>query len=225
MSKETNKDEKFKLELRGRLWLWSCTLDECHRILSIAKRAEKEMDSQQSRDKQQRFVNAQFEFAKRQPDYIEGNLKDTHMAAFQKIQQMEFPAYTDCVQIVNYCQMLAVIFFCQLFNSGYADEGKVAGNTPSFIQSHFNNIVKMVFPSQEAQIEFHSFKDNCVNARNKMLGHAQGVAFNVAHGDPISTMTLHVSAVRNIDFNYMRAIVGPMSNAIMAYERQVTEEI
>lgn len=222
MRKKTTKDDKLKLELRGRLWLWSSTLDECQRILAIAKRAEKEMNSQESRDKQQRFVIAQLEFAKRQPDYVEGNLKDTHMVEFQKLHQMEFPAFTDCFQIVNYCQMLAVVFFCQLFNSGYAEEGKVAGNTTSFIQTHFNVIVTMVFPLQHSRNEFFSFRDKCVNARNKMLGHAQGEAFNVTHGNPISTMRSHESAIRNIDFDYMRSIVGPMSDAVITYERRMT---
>lgn len=214
-------DIKTKLEILGRLRLWSYVLDECHSVLKIAKRAETEMNSEEAYAKHDRYSKALQEFAQTQPDYIAGTLKHSHALAFEQIQQKEFPAFTDCFLIKNYCHMLAVVLFCQIFNPGYSDEGKVAGNNKTFISLHFESILHSLFKTPKDKSDFDALLEKCLWARDKMIGHADGKAFEVIHGTPISKMKHLHSAIEGIDFIYMEKIVKPLSNAVLEYANKV----
>jgi hypothetical protein len=207
-----------KLEIRGRLWLWSSALDECANMLKTAQRAEIEMSSQDAIAKEERYVIALNEFSRDQPDYESGVSKLAHLSEFQKIQSKEFPSFTDCSCIKDYCRMLAIVFFCQIFKQGKPVSGVVANNNGPFREIHLKKLRDDLFQTEHNKKVFDEFCDQCESARDKMIGHADGYAFDIKHGTSISTMNNFRVAIKEINFMYMTDIVSLLSKAILAYE-------
>lgn len=210
------------LEIHGRLWLWITALLECEQILKLALRAEMEMNTQESIDKEMRYEAAFNLFTSTQPDYSPGTSKQSHRDAFSKIQQKEFPAYTECFSLRNYLLMLATVLFCQIFNNGFGSEGKAAGNTKTFISLHLSNVLDKVFTSDEEKIRFESFSNQLKSARDKMIGHADSDAFDIKYVPGSSSMKLPSAAILGIDVEYWSAIISPLRLAVIEYSNQVT---
>ena len=101
-------------------------------------------------------------------------------------------------------------------------EGSVAGNTKHFIQTHLEAILKSVFPAEPDIERFEKFKEECLIARDKMIGHADGAAFDLQHATPVSRMNTFVTALDGIDFKYMAEILKPLSIAVMEHANRVT---
>lgn len=214
---------KEKLEIRGRLLLWSSALDECTSILKISQRNESEMESGRPSQKEQAFTDAFRIWQESQPSYTLGSLKLSEHIEFSGTYPKEYPAFTDCIQIRNYMHMLAVVLFCQILKSGRYDEGSVAGNTKHFIQTHLEEILHSVFPTTSERERFEQFKDAFLIARDKMIGHADGPAFGLQHGTQVSRMKMIVPSVEGIDFKYMAEILHPLRVAVMQHARRVTD--
>lgn len=210
-----------KLEIRGRLWLWSAALDECSAILKISQRNESEMQSERPSQKEKTFSDAFQQWRESQPGYTSGSLMLSEHLEFSRLHQKEYPAFTDCSQIRNYTHMLAVVLFCQMLKPGNYQEGSVANNTKHFVQTHLEEILNVVFPAAPERERFELFKDACLVARDKMIGHADGPAFDVQHGTPVSKMKMIVTAVEGIDFMYMADILKPLSMAVMEHANRV----
>lgn len=213
---------KEKLEIRGRLWLWSAALDECSAILKISQRNESELASERPSLKEEVFSDAFKQWRESRPGYTPGPLKLSEHVEFSNLQPKEYPAFTDCIQIRNYTHMLAVVLFCQMLNPGRYHEGSVAGNTKHFIQTHLEEILNAVFPAACERERFEKFKEACLVARDKMIGHADGPAFDLQHGTPVSKMKMIVTAVDGINFEYMAEILEPLSIAVMQHASRVT---
>lgn len=209
-----------QLENHGRFLLWHSALNECEHLLKLTKRAEIEMHSQDAIDKEDRYEIALNHYASKQSDYTPGTMKSSHAVAFSKIQQKEFLAYTDCYCIKDALLMLAVVFFCQLFNIGYKSEGKAATNNKKFRDQHFTNILMIAFPRTDERNSFERFAEQLISARNGMIGHADGNAFNISHGTPITTMKGYTAAIEDIDVVYWASILGPLRIAVLQYAKQ-----
>jgi hypothetical protein len=213
---------KEKLEIRGRLWLWSAALHECSAILKISQRNETELASARPSQKEKTFSDAFKQWRESPPGFNPGPLKLSEHMEFSRLQPKEYPAFTDCIQIRDYTHMLAIVLFCQMLNPGRHHEGSVAGNTKHFIQTHLEEILKSVFPAEPERERFEKFKEACLVARDKMIGHADGPAFDLQHGTPVSQMKMIVAAVAEIDFEYMAEILKPLSIAVMEHANRVT---
>lgn len=125
-----------KLEMRGRLWLWSSALDECELILMILRRNAAEIDSGRPSEKDQRFSAAFQEYLKSKPNYVPGKIKRSDLVEFSELHPREYPALTDCIPIQNYLRMLAVVLFCQMLNMGNYDPGRASRNIKNFVETH-----------------------------------------------------------------------------------------
>lgn len=219
---QPSKEKKEKLEIRGRLWLWSGALNECAKILKLVGRNQRELDSGRPLDKENIHSSAFQAWLKDQPDYKPGPINFSQVIAFSDIHPTDYPAFTDCFLIEKYAHMLAVVLFCQMLNSGKYHEGAVAGNTKHFVQKHLDQILEKIFTTKDEIDKFYAFKESCLKARDGMIGHADGAAFNMRHGNPASSMKMVTSAVENIDFKYMASILEPLSKAVLEHANHVT---
>jgi len=194
-------------EIRGRLYLWHQAISECISIFQLINRNEEEQKSGRPIERSQYFSEALHEFSKQQPDYQPERQLLSHFVTFQKIQNEEYPSSIDCLKIDDYCKMLVIVFFCQLFNPGNCDKGKVAKNTKNFVQTHLDQILSTIFATDEEKEKFSQFSETCLKARDKMIGHADGSAFNVRHGHPVTSMNLVHVALLDINFTYMESVL------------------
>ncbi|MBU6995865.1 hypothetical protein [Ferrovum myxofaciens] len=214
--------EQEKLEIRGRLWLWASAISECKTILNLLRKNEAELTSGRPAERDNDNSEAFQAFAKNQPDYTPGMQKLSHHIAFLEISPSAYPASSDCFHIRNYGQMLAVVLFCQTLNKGNRHDGTVAGNTKIFISTHLDEIVRSLFQTEAEREEFYRLRDVCLVARDQMIGHADGAAFQLEHGYPVSRMNSLHTAVTLVDFEYMGRIMEPLRLAIMDYARRIT---
>lgn len=210
-----------KLEIKGRLLLWHTALLECEQLFKMIKRAELEINTKEALEKEHRHTIALQNFASTQPDYRPGTMKNEHAVAFSKIQPKEFGAYTDCYYIKESLLMLAVVFFCQIFNSGYKSKGKAAANNKEFVSKHINHILIDIFPLPEELDRFELLKKQLVTARDRMIGHADGDAFNIVHGTPITSMKSYSAGLKEIDVEYWISVVEPLRLAVLKYAQKV----
>ncbi len=211
-----------KLEMRGRLWLWSSALDECELILMILRRNAAEIDSGRPSEKDQRFSAAFQEYLKSKPNYVPGKLSPSDLVEFSELYYRGYPALTDCNLMQNYLRMLAVVLFCQMLNMGKHDPGRASGNTKNFVTTNIEQILNTVFSSNSELEEFYRFRDACLTARNEMIGHADGAAFQIDHGTPVSKMKMISASVEGIDFSYMERVVKPLNRAVLEYAEHVS---
>lgn len=211
-----------KLEMRGRLWLWSSALNECELILMILRRNAAEIDSGRPSEKEQRFSAAFQEYLNSKPNYVPGKLKHSDLVEFTELHPKEYPAFTDCISIQNYLRMLAVVLFCQMLNRGNYDPGRASGNTKHFVETHIEQIRNSVFSSDSAKEEFRRFCGACLTARDQMIGHADGAAFQIEHGTPVSKMKMVSASIERIDFSYMERVVKPLNRAVLEHAEHVS---
>lgn len=83
-------------------------------------------------------------------------------------------------------------------------------------------ILNTVFMGDSELEEFHRFRDVCLTARDQMIGHADGAAFQIEHGTPVSKMKMISAAVEGIDFLYMERVVKPLNRAVLEYAEHVS---
>lgn len=209
-------DVDYDQESQGRLMLWRMAIIQCQKLLELARRAEKEMFSPEVDEKEKRYRQAAREYAEAQPDYISGEW-NRHFDAFKKQQQREFGAYIDCGDVKNYCRMLAIVFFCQIFNKGHSASGAVAANNDDFRKNYLNSVIDKVFNSQDEKQRFDDLCKLLRNARNEMIGHADGEKFEIKH--PTATLPVRSAndfriALEGIDFSYWQSILEPMLLAL-----------
>lgn len=211
-----------KLEIRGRLILWSWALGECASILKLVGRTQRELDSGRPLEKEYASSAAFQAWLKSQPDYEAGPIKSSQLFAFLEINPTDYPSFTDCGQIKKYAHMLSVVLFCQMLNPGNYHEGTVASNTKHFVKTHLDQILEKVFATQEEIEKFYTFKESCLGARDRMIGHADGAAFNMKHGAQVTSSRAITSAIDSIDFQYMESIIEPLRVAVLEHANHVT---
>lgn len=204
-----------ELELRGRLILWGAALHDCEMYLKLLNRAEPALGSSQFAISPERTAAFQ-SFLAEQPDRVHGSVKLSHINAFEALHPLPYPTFSDCYLTTTACKLLLVVLFCQLLSQGNRDEGRVARNSKAFVSLHLQKIAAIALGSESTQ-RFTAFCDSCIVARDKMIGHADGAAFEVTHGDVVTSHRLTITAVENVDFGYMASIVGPLGKAVHDY--------
>lgn len=210
-----------KLEIKGRLWLWSSAISECQTLLELADRANIAMKDERLEARLLKYTEGLNEFARIQPDHEEGIQKHSHSIAYRATHSEEFPTFQDCLHTKNYSMMLAIVFFCQLFNQGFAQTGIAAANNKQFIDAHLGKILDKVFVTSTERMTFDQFCDQLKNARNTMIGHADANAFEIVHGDQLSTMKHYTKAIKGLDIEYWRSFLESLRLEIMRYSIEV----
>ncbi|MGR6862762.1 hypothetical protein ACU5EH_22460 [Aliivibrio salmonicida] len=204
-------------EAKGRFFLWHAAICETQRLISLAIKCENASKSPQLRDVLAQRMERYHAFRKQQPDYQEGIQFHSHLVEFGRLNPEPFPSITDCFQLKDSNTMLAVVMYCQIYMSGYLDEGTAASNNKPFREEHLEPILVEVFPSTEDREIYEAFVEKIVSARNKMLGHADAEAFEVKHGTPVSSHKLHVTAIKDIDLHYWQSFLEPLRVALLKY--------
>jgi hypothetical protein len=148
--------ESDKLEIRGRLFLWSNSLDSTSSYLRLYARNEAEIESHRPSQRQ-----------------IEPEPRG-------------YPTFSECAVIRASLQTAIVISFCTIFKRGGSDMGKVAENDSAFVKQHLDEGILPNLFSAEEILEFQIFRKACEMVRDKLIGHNDGPNFDMQHGSPIT---------------------------------------
>lgn len=68
---------------------------------------------------------------------------------------------------------------------------------------------------------FEDLKTELITARNKMLGHADAEAFQISHGDQVTSHKLYSSAIKDIDIDYWSNALTLLCDATLEYYREL----
>lgn len=190
-----------EFELRGRLFLWEVAIFRTQELLALSRRSWGGKDQDNIKRQDDVYLDKFNEFRKGMLDYREGVIEHNHMIVFDMVYHRPFPTIGECFSLHGACIELAIIYFCQILNSGNSDPGVAAKNNKDFINKHFNAIVNSVLTLEEID-KFNHLCDELRTARDKMLGHADARSFDIQHGEPISSMKLHSESWKHIDIEF-----------------------
>lgn len=205
-------------ELKGRFWLWVSAISKTQDLLYLAARSWDALNQENIRAQDKENIEKFHEFRKTLPDYKEGTKSLSHVALFNSSHKKDFPELVECFSIHDACVELAVIYFCQILNPGNSDPGNASKNDKAFIEKHLSEIAQRALIDTAGEIEhFNKLCAELKTARDKMLGHADAKAFNIQHGEQISSMKLHRQAWQNIDINFWRNILERLRISTLKY--------
>ncbi len=204
-------------EEHTRILLWMSTLDEVKSLLRLAERALVAQTSEEVSAKDWKHLNSYHSFARSQPDYTPEVQKSSHLEAHNELHPREFADSVDCFAIANACRELAIVFFCQIFKSGYAENGNVASNNAKFIRDHFDQVVMLAFPKDDDRNDFFTLRAQLESARDSMLAHADASAFELTEFEFGVRHKLHSEALKGINFSTFFIAVANLATTTHAY--------
>lgn len=210
-------DTKTKNELVGRLWLWSQSFSNTRHLLEMVFRANIGIQDELRLKEQDTYISKLNEFAKHQSGYKEGQTLQSHQRKFDELYPRTFPTWLECWAIHDAFVELAIVYFCQVFNSGSCREGQSAKSDKSFRNEHLTKILATVFPTNEEMVKFEFLKNSVVTARDKVIGHSDGEAYNITHSSPVSTYRGPNISWRDIDFEFWYASLEKFITATRNY--------
>ncbi|MEP0547354.1 MAG: hypothetical protein ABJF88_10520 [Rhodothermales bacterium] len=209
--------DEIKREIRGRLLLWHQAVATTITHVHTGNRAHQAKTQENIRKEQDQYFAELNEYRKQQSDYEEKVIEGEHMRSFDANYKRPFPTFIECYWIHQACISMAAIAFCQIFNSGYRDPGKVAANTKSFRKEHWDQILELVFYDEDEKVEFNDFCERLQSIRNSMLGHADGNAYDVEHGADITRLKTMEYDVYDLDLKYWMSFLEPLRISILKY--------
>lgn len=212
-----------KLEVRGRLWLWDLAVTQTQQLLLLAERSKSGAEQQHIRDELDAYNKSLRDFVRGKPDHEEGLLRLSIVKEFDTQHPRVFPTWAECMLIHDACIELAIIYFSQVLNVGHADIGSAAKSDKPFRDQHLKAIASAVFPERSDFDRFFNLCDQILTARDKMIGHADGKAFGIQHGNTASTMKMYRQAWEHIDLEYWSSFLERLRIGILEYERTVTQ--
>lgn len=98
-----------------------------------------------------------------------------------------FPTPLEGFQIGTTLDQMAVITFLTIFNAGFEDEGKVAGNRVAAIASFREECIQKAFPQTVDRQAFDAMLERLKKARDGLLVHADGGAQEMEHHGILSS--------------------------------------
>jgi len=176
-------------ELRGRLLLWISALVDAQSSLELAERllytagADEILATERA---QHQHYEAQT--GRPYSPLVAYAGDDAVLASFGRV----LPLPRECSEAAMHLNKLAAVYFMQLYNSGYADSGQVAGNKSPEIKALREELEAAAFPVREELMRFRSWLAAVEDFRNDAVAHAQGNAFAVQHGAQGVSMTVPV---------------------------------
>lgn len=186
-------------------------------LLKLAGRAWHASHQQDALEKNARHLDSYKTYLLSKPDYTPGVQKHSDIVDHEALHPREFGDSIDCMGTVDACHMLAMIVFCQIFNTGYGEKGNVAGNNSTFVEHHLGQILSRVNPAPDFFAGFQALRLQIENARDKMLAHADAAAFSVTSIPAGVSLKAHTEATRGIDFAAFTLVVDQLSVAIGPY--------
>ncbi len=210
-------DTETKNEIIGRLWLWSEAVSKTKHLLEMSFRTNEGKQESFRLQEQETYAIKLKEFAKQQPDYRNDIVFPSHRKKFDEIYPRAFPTWLECCAIHDAFVELAIVYFCQLFNSGYSQHGETAKSDKSFRDEHLIKVLNKVFLTPTEMTQFESLKKTLTSARDKVIGHSDGDAYKITHSSPVSVLRGPNISWREIDFEFWYSFLDKMVTAIHNY--------
>lgn len=204
-------------EERSRLLLWNAALRQAGNLLRQAERAREALTSEEVQTKDKWHAESALQFARSKEDYAPGLQKLSHIVEHEALIPRKFADSSDCLAISDSCQMLAVIFVCQLFKSGNAEIDNVAGNNREFVEAQLEHLLSIACMTSEEKHSFRALRKLVEKARDKMLAHADASAFEVRSIEIGISHKLHTEAINGIDFASLALAVQRLQQALRLY--------
>ena len=209
----TEVDEAAKLEIFGRLSLWTLALEQVSLLLDTAQRARASAKDTVRQQRENVWTHQLNQFLElNQGSSGSGPVVD--YLDWQTIRPCPFPSTGECYLLYENHILLAATTFGQLYNSGSRHEGKVASNR-SLAHMLQDVELRMLESSSIAPELFNELKHRVLYIRNKVVGHADGTVFEMTHDHPISSHKSYYSFSFDLDVPlWQRACVG-MRDAVL----------
>lgn len=189
-------------EVLGRLYLWHSAVSEVCRLLDLADRAwggrtQPNIVAEQDAYDAAIGQNVPFE---------NGAIRMTDLFTFDARYPRPFPILTECYELVRATRMLAVIVFGQIVKSGDSDIGRVSRSTGNFMDPYRVGLEKHILSCGVPEQLYQALVNEIELYRDKMLAHADGAAFGMTHGHPVSSFKMVASGLETIDFGLLRRV-------------------
>ena len=214
-------DIKTKNEIIGRLWLWRESVSKTKHLLEMSFRTIEGKQDEARLLEDETYIKKLNEFAEQQPDYQKGHMPNSHREKFNETYPRNFPTWLECCAIHDAFVELAIVYFCQMFNSGRSQDGETAKSDKNFRDEHLTNILLKVFPDNGEMNDFNLLKERIITSCDKVIGHSDGEAFSITHSSPVSIMRGPNIGWRDIDFEFWYSFLDRMINAIQNYSNQM----
>ena len=214
-------DIKTKNEIVGRLWLWSESISKTKHLLDMAFRANIGKQDESRLNEQEAYRNSLNEFAQKESDYQSGIILPFHQDKFDELHPRNFPTWLECCAIHDAFVELAIVYFCQMFNSGRSQNGETAKSDDKFRNEHLKKVLEKVFPTDIEMANFDLLNQNIATVRDKVIGHSDGAAYNITHSSPVSVLRGPNISWREIDFEFWYSFLDRMKNAIQNYSKEL----
>lgn len=213
-------DENSKKELIGRLWLWADSIVRTQGLLQLAFRANVGKYQESQKEEMDNYIKKLNEFVHAQPESKPGTIFSSQQIAFDQIFHRPFPTQIECAGIYDACIELAIMYFCQIFNSGYGNNGEAARNDKNFVNEHFNSILTNAFETKDELEKFEQIKEKILTARDKMIGHSDADSYSIHHGHPISVKK-STRSWRDIDIELWSSFLDKVIIEIHNYSNRI----
>lgn len=115
---------------------------------------------------------------------------------------------------------MAVIYFCQIVSNGNSDSERVATNNRVFRQQYWRPWVKFAIDDSGTS-RFDETVELIKRARDQMLGHADGRAFEVDHVGPITMAKQYSQSWKDIDIEFWRNSMKNLRSSFGDYVRTI----
>ena len=116
---------------------------------------------------------------------------------------------------------MAIIYFCQIVNKGNSDSERVATNSREFRQQYWRPWVNFAIDDSELS-QFDETVELIKQARDQMLGHADGRAFEVEHVGPMTMVKQYRQAWKDIDIEFWKNSMKSLRSSFGDYVRTIS---
>ena len=165
-------------ELIGRMQLWGSALFDAAECLILAKRFGIAADSD--------IVKAEVEAQHRHYEVQTGRKFSPHqsfpedMAVLANFERV-LPLTNECLNAAHHLRKLAIVYFMQMYASGESLPFSVANNQNDLMKNIRQQVEAMAFPDLAERDKFKALVSIVRKARNKQIGHIDGVEAAVRH--------------------------------------------
>lgn len=115
---------------------------------------------------------------------------------------------------------MAIIYFCQIVNNGNNDSERVAINNREFRQRYWRPWVHFAIENSD-ESRFDETVELLKRARDQMLGHADGRAFEVEHVGPITMAKQYRQSWKDIDIEFWKNTMKNLKSSFGDYVRTI----
>jgi hypothetical protein len=201
-------DEATQREMTGRRMLWLDSLYECRKLLVQAQKAEvaaMAAEERRNREAQSQAFSAYVEKIATDDSRVHKTIVyeefvDRHPDLFP------FPQPGDLLDMARNNRKLAAVAFMRIWNAGFQDSGKVAGNLSATINKLRHSIVVQALPSEGERAAFEALLLQLRAARDGMIAHSDGAAAEAHHEPGFSRVKTSALALEGVDVSHWRRV-------------------